>query len=317
MSKSLGTGVDPLALVESYGADATRYGLLKMSSTQDVRFAEGSIAEGAKFANKLWNAARFVVTQADTSVAPAPAGSEPADRWVRSRLAAALEEVVALIDRYDFAAAVKTLYAFVFDFCDWYIEAAKPRLGGDADARREVSANLLWTLERILLLTHPVCPFVTEAVWSHLPGDRGILMLAAFPEAVAEHRDAGAEADVQAAIAAVSQARSTPDVRLVLPRGFPAAGLVRALAPRSTEVVEDDVAAVVIEAAAEDPALVRARLEEQLVRARAERDRARGMLANERFTAKAPPDRVADERAKAERYAAEVDELEARLRDSA
>jgi valyl-tRNA synthetase len=318
MSKSLGTGVDPIELVETYGADATRYGLLKMSSTQDVRFSQGSIAEGAKFANKLWNAARFVVTQADLEVAPAPAGSEPADRWVRSRLAAALAEVVALIDRYEFSAATKTLYAFVFEFCDWYIEAAKPRLGGgDAEARREVSANLLWTLERILLLTHPVCPFVTEAVWSHLPGERGLLMLAPFPEPVAEHRDPGAEADVQAAIAAVSEARSTADVRLVLPRGFPAAALVRALAPRSTEVVENDVAAVVIEAAAEDPALVRARLGEQLARARAERDRARGMLQNERFTAKAPPDRVADERAKADRYGAEVDELEARLRDSA
>ena len=98
MSKSLRNGVDPLELVTSHGADATRYGLLKMSSTQDVRFSEGMIAEGAKFANKLWNAARFVVTQADTSVAPAPAGDDPADRWVRSRLAAALEEVLRLID---------------------------------------------------------------------------------------------------------------------------------------------------------------------------------------------------------------------------
>jgi valyl-tRNA synthetase len=314
MSKSLGTGVDPLELVDTYGADATRYGLLKMSSTQDVRFSQGSIAEGAKFANKLWNAARFVVTQADTTVEPAPAGSEPADRWVRSRLAATIDEVVSLIDRYEFSAAVKVLYAFVFDFCDWYIEAAKPRLGGDdADARGAVSANLLWTLERILRLTHPVCPFVTEAVWSHLPGERGLLMLEPFPPAVAEHRDPAAEADVQAAIAAVSQARSTPDVRLVLPRGFPAAALVRALAPRSTQVVDDDVPAVVVMAAAEDPAIVRARLEEQLAGARAELDRARAMLANERFTAKAPPEKVEAERAKEARFALEVGELEAKL----
>jgi valyl-tRNA synthetase len=316
MSKSLGTGVDPLALVESYGADATRYGLLKMSSTQDVRFAEGSIAEGAKFANKLWNAARFVVTQADTSVAPAPAGSEPADRWVRSRLAATLAEVVGLIDRYEFAAAVKTLYAFVFEFCDWYIEAAKPRLqGADAAARRDVSANLLWTLERILLLTHPVCPFVTEAVWSHLPGERGLLMLEPFPAPVAEHRDPGAEADVQAAIAAVSEARSTPDVRLVLPHGFPAAALVRALVPRATEVVEDSVTSWVVEAAAEDPAVVRARLEEEIARARSELERSRAMLANDRFTAKAPAAKVEEERAKEARFGVEVQELEARLRE--
>jgi valyl-tRNA synthetase len=318
MSKSLGTGVDPLQLVESYGADATRYGLLKMSSTQDVRFSQGSIAEGAKFANKLWNAARFVITQADTSVPPAPAGTEPADRWVRSRLAAALDEVLGLLETYEFAAAVKTLYAFVFDFCDWYIEAAKPRLqGADAGARRDVSANLLWTLERILLLTHPVCPFVTEAVWSYLPGERGLLMLEPFPAAVAEHRDRGAEADVQAAIAAVSQARSTPDVRLVLPREFPAAALVHALAPRTTEVVEGDVPDVMVEAVAEDRAVVRARLEEQLAHACGERDRAHAKLQNERFTAKAPADLVEAERAKEARFAAEVADLEARLRDSA
>ena len=314
MSKSLGNGVDPLELVRSHGADATRYGLLKMSSTQDVRFSEGMIAEGAKFANKLWNAARFVITQADTAVEPAPAGDDPADRWVRSRLAAALEEVLRLIDAYDFSAAVKALYAFVFDFCDWYIEAAKPRLqGADAVARRDVSANLLWTLERILALTHPVCPFVTEAMWSHLPGERGLLMLHAFPAPVAEHRDPAAEADVQAAIAAVSQARSTPDVRLVLPRGFPAAGLVRALAPRETEVVEADVATVVIEAAAEDPAVVRARLEQQLAHARSELERARGKLANERFSAGAPAAVVEAERAKVARFEAEVRELEDRL----
>jgi valyl-tRNA synthetase len=317
MSKSLGTGVDPLELVDTYGADATRYGLMKMSSTQDVRFSRGAIAEGAKFANKLWNAARFVVTQADLEAEPAPAGDEPADRWVRSRLARANEEVLRQLEAYDFSAAVKALYAFVFDYCDWYIEAAKPRLAGeDAAARRAVSANLLWTLERILALTHPICPFVTEAVWSHLPGERGLLMLEAYPAPVAEHRDPRAEGDVQAAIDAVSQARSTPDVRLLLPKGFAAAALVRALAPRATDVVEDSVASVVVEAKAEDPAFVRARLEQDIARARSERDRSRAMLANERFTAKAPPQKVEEERAKEARYTAELEELEARLRES-
>jgi len=317
MSKSLGTGVDPLELVDTYGADATRYGLMKMSSTQDVRFSRGAIAEGAKFANKLWNAARFVVTQADLAADPAPAGDEPADRWVRSRLARANGEVLRQLEAYEFSAAVKALYAFVFDYCDWYIEAAKPRLAGDdAAARRAVSANLLWTLERILALAHPICPFVTEAVWSHLPGERGLLMLEPYPAPVAEHRDPQAEGDVQAAIEAVSQARSTPEVRLLLPKGFAAAALVRALAPRATDVVEDSVASVVVEAKAEDPAVVRARLEQEIARARSERDRSRAMLANERFTAKAPPRKVEEERAKEARYTAELEELEARLRES-
>jgi len=317
MSKSLGTGVDPLELVDTYGADATRYGLMKMSSTQDVRFSRGAIAEGAKFANKLWNAARFVVTQADLAAEPAPAGDEPADRWVRSRLARANGEVLRQLEAYEFSAAVKALYAFVFDYCDWYIEAAKPRLAGDDPAARQaVSANLLWTLERILALTHPICPFVTEAVWSHLPGERGLLMLEPYPSPVAEHRDPQAEGDVQAAIAAVSQARSTPEVRLLLPKGFAAAALVRALAPRATDVVEDSVASVVVQAKAEDPAVVRARLEQDIARARSERDRSRAMLANERFTAKAPPQKVEEERAKEARYTAELEELEARLRES-
>jgi len=317
MSKSLGTGVDPLELVDTYGADATRYGLMKMSSTQDVRFSRGAIAEGAKFANKLWNAARFVITQADLSAEPTPVGDEPADRWVRSRLARAGDEVLRLLEAYDFSAAVKALYAFVFDFCDWYIEAAKPRLAGDDPAARQaVSANLLWTLERILAMTHPICPFVTEAVWSHLPGERGLLMLQPYPEPVAAHRDPRAEADVQAAIEAVSQARSTPDVRLLLPKGFAAAALVRALAPRATDVVEDSVPSVVVEAKAEDPAVVRARLEQEVARVRAELDRSRAMLANERFTSKAPPQKVEEERAKEARYAAELEELEARLRES-
>jgi len=317
MSKSLGTGVDPLELVDTYGADATRYGLMKMSSTQDVRFSRGAIAEGAKFANKLWNAARFVVTQADLAADHAPAGDEPADRWVRSRLARANGEVLRQLEAYEFSAAVKALYAFVFDYCDWYIEAAKPRLAGDDPAARQaVSANLLWTLERILALTHPICPFVTEAVWSHLPGERGLLMLEPYPAPVAEHRDPQAEGDVQAAIAAVSQARSTPEVRLLLPKGFAAAALVRALAPRATDVVEDSVASVVVQAKAEDPAVVRARLEQDIARARSERDRSRAMLANERFTAKAPPQKVEEERAKEARYTAELEELEARLRES-
>ena len=152
------TGIDPLELVDSYGADATRYGLLKMSSTQDVRFSAGMIEEGGKFANKLWNAARFVLTQADTTVEPAPAGTTLEDRWIRSRLAGgARRRAAGLIDRYDFSGAVKALYAFVWnDFCDWYVEAVKPRLRGDS--RADASANLLWVLERILALTHPVLP---------------------------------------------------------------------------------------------------------------------------------------------------------------
>ena len=297
MSKSLGTGIDPLELVDSYGADATRYGLLKMSSTQDVRFSAGMIEEGGKFANKLWNAARFVLTQADTAVVPAPAGSALEDRWIRSRLAAELDGVVGLIDRYDFSGAVKSLYAFVWnDFCDWYVEAVKPRLRGDT--RADASANLLWVLERILALTHPICPFVTEADLGALPGERGLLMLAPFPAADRSHRDLDAERDMGRAIEIVTAARADPAAPIEMPDGFAGADIVERLAPKR---------------AADGQVPDRPALERELAKLRAERDRARAMLGNERFTSKAPPEVVAAEREKADRFAAEVSALESRL----
>jgi len=297
MSKSLGTGIDPLELVESYGADATRYGLLKMSSTQDVRFSAGMIEEGAKFANKLWNAARFVLTQADVSVEPAPAGTALEDRWIRSRLAAELEGVVSQLERYDFSAAVKQLYAFVWnDFCDWYVEAVKPRLRGEEGAG--ASANLLWVLERILALTHPICPFVTEAIWSHLPGEHGLLMLAGMPVPDETHRDPAAERDMERAIEIVTAARADPSAPVEVPDGFAGAAIVERLAPRR---------------AGDGHVADRAALERELQKLRAERDRAEGMLGNERFTSKAPAEVVAAEREKAERFAADVRALESRL----
>ena len=297
MSKSLGTGIDPLELVDSYGADATRYGLLKMSSTQDVRFSAGMIEEGAKFANKLWNAARFVLTQADTTVAPAPAGTAIEDRWIRSRLAAELDGVVGQIERYDFSAAVKQLYAFVWnDFCDWYVEAVKLRLRGEE--RADASANLLWVLERILALTHPICPFVTEAIWSHLPGERGLLMLAEMPAAEAGHRDLEAERDMERAIEIVTAARADPGAAVEIPDAFAGAGIVERLAPK---------------AAGDGAAPDRGALERELQKLRAELGRAEGMLRNERFTSKAPAEVVQAERDKAERFAADVRALESRL----
>jgi valyl-tRNA synthetase len=297
MSKSLGTGIDPLELVDSYGADATRYGLLKMSSTQDVRFSAGMIEEGAKFANKLWNAARFVLTQADTAVEPAPAGTALEDRWIRSRLAAELEGVVSQLERYDFSAAVKQLYAFVWnDFCDWYVEAVKPRLRGEE--RAAASANLLWVLERILALTHPICPFVTEAIWGHLPGERGLLMLAAMPVPDETHRDPAAEREMERAIEIVTTARADPSAAVEVPDGFAGAAIVERLAPKR---------------AGDGRVADRAALERELQKLQAERDRAEGMLRNERFTSKAPPEVVAAEREKAERFAADIRTLESRL----
>jgi valyl-tRNA synthetase len=313
MSKSLGTGIDPLDLIDRYGADATRYGLLKMSSTQDVRFAEGMIDEGAKLANKLWNASRFVLMQADTTVAAAAADAEPEDRWMRSRLEGANAEVLRLLDEYDFAGAVKSLYSLIWnDFCDWYVEAAKPRLyGDDQRARRDASGMLLWVLERMLALAHPVMPFVTEEIWGFLPGERAMLMVSAMPEPQSALRDLALEEAAHGDMTVVSEARriandgETPSV-VVRPDT-----LFRSLLPKSASVTVDPSAP-----AASAVALANAsQLESKLADALAELDRAKAKLANERFTARAPAELVEAEREKVRRFEAEVADLKRRLAD--
>ncbi|MDX6547929.1 MAG: valyl-tRNA synthetase [Gaiellales bacterium] len=311
MSKSLGTGINPLDLIERYGADGTRYGLLKMSSTQDVRFAEGMIDEGAKLANKLWNASRFVLLQADTAVPAAPAATQPEDAWMLSRLEGAHADVLSLIDGYEFAGAVKTLYSLIWnDFCDWYVEVAKARLHGDDEqARRDVSAVLLWVLERMLALAHPVMPFVTEEIWSFMPGNRGLLMASAMPEPHVQHRDPALEEAALKDMEVVSEARriandgETPAV-VVRPDT-----LFRSLLPKSASVTVDASAA-----AASATALANAeQLESRLAEATAELERARAKLANEGFIARAPAELVEAEREKVLRFEAEIADLRRRL----
>jgi valyl-tRNA synthetase len=317
MSKSLGTGINPLDLVDRHGADATRYGLLKMASTQDVRFSEGSIDEGARLANKLWNASRFVLMQAGEAAAPAPSTADPVDRWILSRLSGASADVLRLLDAYDYSGAVKELYSFVWnDFCDWYVEAAKARLyGEDADARQAVSETLLWVLERMLALMHPVMPFVTEELWSHLPGDRELLVLSPMPEPEPAHRDSGLEARARLSMEIVSDARRIAaggeGVVVEVPEDFLFADLLTRV--RGVEVARSPDGTVPTVAVRQDTEATRRALEEQLRAAVGERDRARAMLGNDGFTSRAPAQVVDAERAKADRYATEAEELERRL----
>ena len=167
MSKSLGTGIDPLEVIERYGTDATRYGLLKNSLTQDVRFSYSAIEEGAKLSNKLWNAARLIVNAAE-GAEPAEQPASLEERWILARLSQTQRAVEGFLAEFDFAHVTDELYHLTFDdFCDWYLEAVKGRLyDGDADARATATA----ALERLLKLLHPVMPHVTEEIWSNLPG---------------------------------------------------------------------------------------------------------------------------------------------------
>jgi len=228
MSKSLGTGIDPMQLIEggerppvfaeggefpAYGADAVRWGLLAISSSQDVRFNEERVAQGRQLANKLYNASRLVILRVpDGTVLPdaAPAPATVEDAWILSRLQAAKAEVARGIDDFDFHVAALRVYDFVYgELCDWYLELIKPRLYEDDNA--EVCAFALHVLGETLALAHPLIPFVTEEIWSHVPGADGLLMARRYPTADEALSDPGAEAQLQRAIAAVQELRAWRD----------------------------------------------------------------------------------------------------------
>ncbi|MGH2927857.1 MAG: class I tRNA ligase family protein, partial [Solirubrobacteraceae bacterium] len=244
MSKSLGTGVDPMDLIEggprppvfagtdprhpeqagefpAYGADALRWGLVAMSSGQDVRFSEDKVAQGQQLTNKLWNAARLILLgvgevdspgagasiAADGTPPPAPAAVE--DRWILSRLERARRDFGSRIERFDFSHAALGLYDFVYgELCDWYLELVKPRLRAGEPG---LAAILLHVLGETIALAHPVIPFVTEEIWSHIPGAEGLLAARTTAGAAAEGVDEHAEEAIARAIEATQALRSWRD----------------------------------------------------------------------------------------------------------
>ncbi|MGB0092026.1 MAG: valine--tRNA ligase [Solirubrobacteraceae bacterium] len=188
MSKSLGTGIDPLDLIEGgsrppvfpeggdfppYGADAVRWGLLAMSSGQDVKFNEDKIVQGQQLTNKLWNASRLILLRIDPGTRAAISPSTVEDRWILSRLERAKASVGQRIEGYDFSHAALELYDFVYgELCDWYLELVKPRL---YEGESGVAQTLLHVLTETLALAHPIIPFVTEEIYAHVPGADGLL----------------------------------------------------------------------------------------------------------------------------------------------
>src|SRR5262249_11994962 len=194
MSKSLGTGMNPIEIIDAHGADAARYGLLKMASSQDVTFSEGAILEGRKLANKLWNASRLILQAGVVDVEARPSSLE--ERWILGRLSETQRAIERNLDEFDFSHLVQELYHLTFDdFCDWFLEAIKPRLhAGDPDAIATAAA----ALQRLLKLLHPVMPHVTEEIWSSLPDRQTRLIVAPWPEA-GDESDADRLRDVQEA----------------------------------------------------------------------------------------------------------------------
>jgi valyl-tRNA synthetase len=320
MSKSLGTGIDPLEEIDARGADALRFGLLAMSSTQDVRYSDAKVEQGADLANKLWNASRLILLNvADVEAGPRAARLE--DRWLLSRLERTIASVTEKLEAYDFAHAVQECYGFVYhDLCDWYLEIAKPRL---YEAEEDASATLLYALERVLSLLHPTMPFVTEQIWSFHPANDGHLVVHAFPVADESLFDAGAESDITEEIALTRSLRAWRDMvgvpaKAVLPAaidGMAPSEFVGRLSRFAFDGVgSEPVASVgpvrVLASEALDAAAVDARLGKRREELRSEIDRGERKLSNQGFVAKAPGAVVEEERGKLERYKAELSELE-------
>jgi valyl-tRNA synthetase len=287
MSKSLGTGMDPGEVIEAFGADATRYGLLKMSSTQDVRFAPGFIEEGRRLANKLWNVSRLIL-QHGAGVEPDVRPESVEERWIMARL----DDVQARLEqhwsRFEFAPAASELYHLTFDdFCDWYAEAIKSRL---RDGDEAAAATALAALERLLALLHPVMPHVTEELWSHLPDRTSRLIVSPWPE----RGDASGEE--LHALDAVQEAA----------RIFRRSGVRVELGSDDERRIFD---AVVRPGRAAPAGAADGNLEAERSRLQAEIARAEQKLGNDRFVEKAPAEVVEAEREKLARYRRELDAL--------
>jgi valyl-tRNA synthetase len=242
------------------------------------------------------------------------------DRWILSRLEATIASVTGKLESYDFAHAAQEAYAFFWsELCDWYLEITKPRL---YDGEAEISATLLWVLERVLALLHPIMPFVTEEIWAYHPSRRGHLAVHPFPEADLELRDPEAEAEVGEGIELTRRLRAWRDLveapaATVLParaEGTEPHEFVSRLSRfRFEEDSGEPVASVgpvkVLASAEIDGDAVRARIEARREELRSEVARAEGKLANEKFVARAPAEVVEEEREKLERYRAELEEL--------
>ena len=326
MSKSLGTGIDPLDLIDGHGADAVRFGLLLMASTQDVRFNEQRILQGRQLATKLWNATRLVIERGGRAgFADPPQPVAFGDRWICSYLRDTVGKAKHLVDDYDFSALADLLYRTIFEgFCDWYLELLKV-----GEGTPEVAGSVL---EQLLALANPVIPFVTEECYSQMPGADGMLLTHPLPVAPWEH-DENARTQGMWLIEAVTALRAFRSENGMKPRDPLEVTLVElkpfglrkeaVAALAHVEWVDDPAAeaqSIPIElgrllvsrpGAVVDTAAECARLAALIAEAQAELARAERQLANERFVSRAPARLVEAEREKVARFAAEIAELTA------
>lgn len=349
MSKSLGNGIDPLEVIEKYGADALRLTLITSNAPgNDMRFYYERVENSRNFANKVWNASRFILMNMEGSTAALAAGElEPADRWILSRLNTLVKEVTDNMEHFELGIAVQKVYDFIWDeFCDWYIEMVKPRLYTTDDAASRNAA--LWTLKSVLIdalkLLHPYMPFLTEEIFCSLQSTEESIMISNWPEFREDRRFDKEEKDIEIIKAAVRGIRNVRSEMNVAPGRkanvyvvsesqdildtFSEGSLFFASLAYANEIfirkdkMEVDTVSVVIPGAtlyipfAEliDIAQEIERLEKEEKRLTGELNRVNGMLSNEKFLSKAPESKIAEEREKLAKYMQMMEQVSQRLK---
>ena len=350
MSKSLGNGIDPLEIIEKYGADALRMTLVTGNAPgNDMRFYYERVEASRNFANKVWNASRFIMMnleKADSSKA-ALSDLTAADRWILSKVNTLVKEVTENLDKYEMGIALQKVYDFVWEeFCDWYIEMVKPRLWKEGDTTK---AAALWTLKTVLItalkLLHPYMPFVTEEIFCNIQEEEESIMISDWPLWKEEWNFAAEEREVEMIKEAVRGIRNVrtsmnvapskkatvyvvseeQEVREVFERSKVFFGLLgyasEVLVQKDKNGISEDAVSAVIHKAviyiplAElvDIQKEKERLEKEKERLEKELVRVNGMLENERFIKKAPKEKIEEERAKLVKYTEMMKQVEERI----
>ena len=347
MSKSLGNGIDPLEIIDKYGADALRFSLVNgISAGGDVKYSAEKLEGYSNFMNKIWNASRFVLMNCDNvKIMPLEEVELTlADKWILTNLDNTVKKVTKFMDKYDVGVAAAELYDFVWSkFCDWYIEMTKPMLYSDDDNKRNSTLNvLLYVLRAILKLLHPFIPFITEEIYDELPNkDAEDIMISAYPES-AKSKFYKATADMELVMDTIRgirnmrQQMNVPQTKrtaiCVIPNGKygtlikKSADYIVKLASGSElmfEKPEGKVASLVTEIAQIyipmgeliDFAKEKERLLKEIETCKSEIARANGKLNNQGFVAKAPEALIEAEKAKVVKYTELMEKLNANLKE--
>ncbi|MCR5119023.1 MAG: valine--tRNA ligase [Lachnospiraceae bacterium] len=340
MSKSLGNGIDPLEIIDKYGADALRLTLVTGNAPgNDMRFYMERVEANRNFANKIWNASRFILMYMteDELKKPENADLKPADKWILSKVNSLIKDVTENMERYELGVAVQKIYDFIWDeFCDWYIEMVKPRLYDNENAASKNAA--LYTLRSVLIdalkLLHPYMPFITEEIFCNLQDKEESIMVSDWPVYTEERAFAEDEKEIEIlkeAIRGIRNARSgmnvppskkasvyvvseSEEMRAAFEKNadfFKTLSYASDLKTQADKsgIGEDSVSVVIAHANIYIPLGELVDISKELERLKKEEDRLQGelkrvngMLNNERFMSKAPESKVAEERAKLEKY---------------